>query len=92
MKLKPINDRVIILPSEAESKTKGGLIIPDSAKERPARGQVVSVGDGKDGGIMKLIPGDWVYYGRYAGQQIEFEGVDYVVMREDDVLAVLESE
>lgn len=90
MKFKPINDRVVVLPSDPESKTKGGIIIPDSAKEAPARGEVIAVGPGKDGNIMSLQPGDWVMYGRYAGIEIEWDGKKYLVLREDDILVIVE--
>lgn len=87
--MKPINDRVVIKPATAEETTKGGIIIPDTAKEKPQRGEVVAVGPGKDGNLMTVQVGDVVLYGKYAGQEITFEGEDYLIMREDDVLIIL---
>jgi len=88
--MKPIADRVIIKPAPAEEKTKGGIIIPDTAKEKPQRGEVIAVGPGKDGNMMTVTPGDLVLYGKYSGQEITFEGVDYLIMREDEILVVLD--
>lgn len=87
--MKPINDRVVIKPASAEETTKGGIIIPDTAKEKPQRGEVVAVGPGKDGNLMTVAVGDIELYGKYAGQEINFEGEDYLIMREDDVLIIL---
>ncbi len=87
--MKPIGDRVVIKPAPAEEKTKGGIIIPDTAKEKPQRGEVVAVGPGKDGNLMTVQVGDIVLYGKYAGQEINFEGEDYMIMREDDILVIL---
>jgi chaperonin GroES len=87
--MKPINDRVVIKPATAEETTKGGIIIPDTAKEKPQRGEVVAVGPGKDGNLMTVQVGDTVLYGKYAGQEINFEGENYLIMREDDVLIIL---
>jgi len=87
--MKPIADRVIIKPASAEEKTKGGIIIPDTAKEKPQRGEVIAVGPGKDGNMMTVHEGDIVLYGKYSGQEITHEGVDYLIMREDDILVVL---
>jgi chaperonin GroES len=89
MKMKPINDRVVVKPASAEEKTKGGIIIPDTAKEKPQRGEVVAVGPGKDGNLMTVQEGDIVLYGKYAGQELNYEGEDYIIMREDDILVVL---
>ncbi|MBP7184274.1 MAG: co-chaperone GroES [Saprospiraceae bacterium] len=89
MKVKPIGDRVVIKPAKAEEKTKGGIIIPDTAKEKPLRGEVVAVGKGKDGNLMTVQVGDFVLYGKYAGQEINLEGNEYMIMREDDILLVL---
>ncbi len=89
MKMKPINDRVVVRPASAEEKTKGGIIIPDTAKEKPQRGEVVAVGPGKDGNLMTVQEGDVVLYGKYAGQELNYEGEDYIIMREDDILVVL---
>jgi chaperonin GroES len=87
--MKPISDRVVVKPSPAEEKTKGGIIIPDTAKEKPQRGEIVAVGPGKDGNDMTVQKGDVVLYGKYSGQEINFEGVDYLIMREDDILVIL---
>ncbi len=91
MKLKPINDRIVIKPAPAEEKTKGGIIIPDTAKEKPQRGEVVAVGPGKEDIKMTVKVGDVVLYGKYSGQELTYEGVDYLIMREDDVLVILQS-
>ncbi|MEY4926800.1 MAG: hypothetical protein RI894_1236 [Bacteroidota bacterium] len=87
--MKPINDRVVVKPALAEEKTKSGIIIPDTAKEKPQRGEVVAVGPGKEGKGMTLAVGDIVLYGKYAGTELSHEGIDYLIMREDDVLIVL---
>ncbi len=89
MKLKPINDRIVIKPAPAEEKTKGGIIIPDTAKEKPQRGEVIAVGPGKEDVKMTVKPGDIVLYGKYSGQELSHEGVDYLIMREDDVLVII---
>lgn len=88
--MKPINDRVVVKPAPADEKTKGGIIIPDTAKEKPQRGEIVAVGPGKDGNDMNVSEGDIVLYGKYAGQEINWQGVDYLIMREDDILVILE--
>jgi chaperonin GroES len=87
--MKPINDRVVVKPAQAEEKTKGGIIIPDTAKEKPQRGEVVAVGPGKDGNLMTVQVGDIVLYGKYAGQELNHNGADYLIMREDDILVIL---
>jgi chaperonin GroES len=87
--MKPIADRVIIKPAPADEKTIGGIIIPDTAKEKPQRGEVIAVGPGKENNKMSVKKGDTVLYGRYSGQEITHEGVDYIIMREDDILVVL---
>ena len=89
MSFKPINDRVVVKPAPADEKTKGGIIIPDTAKEKPQRGEVIAVGPGKDGNAMTVKEGDTILYGKYAGQELSYEGVDYLIMREDDILVVL---
>jgi chaperonin GroES len=94
MNLKPLADRVIIKPLEAEQKTSGGIIIPDNAKEKPQKGEVVAVGPGKiaDNGqkvTMELKKGDKVLYGKYSGNEVTVDKQDYLIMRESDVLAVL---
>ncbi|GAB5550637.1 MAG: co-chaperone GroES [Saprospiraceae bacterium] len=88
--MKPINDRVVVKPSPAEEKTKGGIIIPDTAKEKPQKGEIVAVGPGKDGNLMTVSVGDTVLYGKYAGQELQHEGESYLIMREDDVLVILD--
>lgn len=87
--MKPINDRVIVKPDKAEEKTKSGIIIPDTAKEKPQRGTVIAVGPGKEGNKMTVKKGDKVLYGKYSGQEIQYEGTDYLIMREDDILVVI---
>ncbi len=87
--MKPINDRVIVKPAPAEEKTTGGIYIPDTAKEKPQKGEVVAVGPGKDGNLMTVQPGDTVLYGKYAGQELSIDGQDYLIMREDDILVIL---
>ncbi len=89
--MKPIGDRVVIKPAPAEEKTEGGILIPDTAKEKPQKGTVVAVGPGKDGNQPTVQVGDVVLYGKYAGQELTFEGEDYLIMREDDILVILES-
>ena len=88
--MKPINDRVVVKPAPAEEKTAGGIIIPDTAKEKPQRGEVIAVGPGKDGNEMTVQAGDVVLYGKYSGQELQYEGVDYLIMREDDILGITE--
>jgi len=87
--IKPLADRVIIEPAQAEQKTAGGIIIPDTAKEKPQRGKVVAVGPGKKDEPMTLKEGDVVLYGKYAGTEISIEGKDYLIMRESDVVAIV---
>jgi chaperonin GroES len=87
--MKPINDRVVVKPAPAEEKTAGGIIIPDTAKEKPQRGEVIAVGPGKEGNDMTVQAGDIVLYGKYSGQELHYEGTDYLIMREDDILVVL---
>lgn len=87
--MKPINDRVVVKPAAAEKKTKGGIIIPDTAKEKPQMGKVVAVGPGKDGIKPTVKKGDKVLYGKYAGQEFNFKSEDLLIMREDDILVVL---
>jgi len=90
MSLKPINDRVVIKPGAADEKTKGGIIIPDTAKEKPQKGKVVAVGPGKDDVKMTVKKGDTVLYGKYAGQELQYIGDDLLIMREDDILVILD--
>jgi chaperonin GroES len=87
--MKPINDRVVVKPAPAEEKTKGGIIIPDTVQEKPQRGEVVAVGPGKDGKALTVKKGDIVLYGKYSGQELSYEGDDFLIMREDDILVVL---
>lgn len=89
MNLQPLADRVIILPSPAEEVTVAGIIIPDSAKEKPLKGKVVAAGKGTKDEEMVLAEGDEVIYGKYAGTEIDFEGEKYIIMRQSDVLAVV---
>ena len=89
MKIQPLADRVLILPAAAEEKI-GGIIIPDTAKEKPLRGKVVATGKGTKDEEMFLKAGDEVLYGKYAGNELEFDGEKYLMMRQSDVLAVLE--
>ena len=90
MSIKPLADRVLILPAPAEEKTIGGIIIPDTAKEKPLQGKIVAVGQGTKDEEMILKVDDTVLYGKYTGSEIEFEGVKYLMMRQSDVLAVIE--
>lgn len=90
MNIKPLADRVLIEPKEAETKTAAGLYIPDTAKEKPQQGVVVAVGNGKQDEPMALKVGDNVLYGKYAGTEITVEGAKYLMMRQSDVLAVLQ--
>ncbi|MBK8514908.1 MAG: co-chaperone GroES [Saprospiraceae bacterium] len=87
--MKPINDRVVVKPAPAEEKTTGGIIIPDTAKEKPQKGEVIAVGPGKEGVKLTVKKGDTVLYGKYAGQEIQYQGEDYLIMREDDILVIL---
>ena len=89
MKIQPLADRVLILPAAAEEKI-GGIIIPDTAKEKPLRGKVVATGKGTKDEEMILKAGDEVLYGKYAGTELEYDGEKYLMMRQSDVLAVLE--
>ena len=88
MNVKPLADRVLIEPAPAETKTVGGIIIPDTAKEKPLKGTVVAVGGGTKDEDMVLKQGDEVLYGKYAGTEIEIEGKKYLIMRQSDVVAV----
>ena len=87
--IKPLSDRVIIEPAQAEEKTAGGLIIPDTAKEKPQRGTVVAVGPGKKDEPMTVKINDQVLYAKYAGTEISFEGKNYLIMRESDIVAIV---
>ena len=88
--IKPLADRVLVKPAEAEMKTAGGIIIPDTAKEKPLHGKIVATGKGTKDEEMILKAGDEVLYGKYSGTELEFEGEKYLMMRQSDVLAVIE--
>ncbi len=85
----PLADRVLVEPAPAEEKTAGGIIIPDTAKEKPQRGKVVAVGNGKKDEPLTVKAGDNVLYGKYSGTEISIEGKDYLIMRESDIYAVV---
>ena len=89
MNIKPLADRILIEPKEAETKTASGLFIPDTAKEKPQEGTVIAVGAGKKDEPMEVKPGDVVLYGKYAGTEINVEGKVYMMMRQSDILAVI---
>ena len=93
--IRPLHDRVIVKRVKEEEKTKGGIIIPDSAKEKPAEGEVIAVGNGKydDKGTLRPLTvkkGDRILFGKYSGNEIKVDGVDHLILREDDILGVLE--
>ncbi len=95
MSLKPLNDRVLVKRLESEERTAGGLYIPDTAKEKPSKGEVVAVGAGKRAEDGKLVPmtvkvGDMVLFNKYAGTEVKLDGVEHLVMREDDILAIID--
>ena len=95
LKIKPLDDRMVVEQSEAEEKTAGGIVLPDTAKEKPQRGKVIAVGPGKlldsgQRGKPSVSVGDEVFYGKYAGADIEVDGKKYVILRESDVLAIIE--
>jgi len=95
MKIRPLQDRVIVKRVKEEEKTKGGIIIPDTAKEKPIEGEVVAVGTGKvldDGKVRKMDvkEGDRVLFGKYAGTEVKIEGEEHLILREDDILGVIE--
>ncbi len=87
--IKPLADRVLVEPAAAEEKTASGIIIPDTAKEKPQRGQVVAVGGGKKDEPLTVKAGDTVLYGKYSGTEITIDGKDYLIMRESDIFAIL---
>lgn len=89
MTIKPLADRVLIKPAPAEEKTVGGIIIPDTAKEKPLQGSVITVGNGTKDEEIVLKAGDTVLYGKYSGTEVELDGEKYLIMRQSDVLAVL---
>ena len=87
--LKPLADRVLVEPAAAETTTSSGIIIPDTAKEKPQRGTIIAVGPGTKENPISLSVGDSVLYGKYAGTELNFEGVDYLIMKEADILAIV---
>lgn len=89
MNIRPLADRVLVLPAPVEEKTVGGIIIPDTAKEKPLKGEVIAAGNGTKDEEMVLKVGDHVLYGKYAGTEVEIDGTKYLIMRQSDVLAVL---
>lgn len=89
LNIKPIADRVVVEAAPAEEKTAGGIIIPDTAKEKPQKGKVVAVGDGKKDEPLTVKVGDTVLYGKYAGTELSYEGQEYLIMRESDIYAIL---
>lgn len=89
MNIKPLADRVLIAPAPAEERTIGGIIIPDTAKEKPLKGNVVAVGNGTKDEEMIVKVGDTVLYGKYAGTELELEGNKYLIMRQSDILAII---
>jgi chaperonin GroES len=96
MKIRPLQDRIVVKRLEGETQTKGGIIIPDTAKEKPIEGKVVAVGNGKvlkDGKVraLEVKVGDTVLFGKYSGTEVKLDGVEHVLIREDDVLAVTDS-
>ncbi|RLA98558.1 MAG: co-chaperone GroES [Deltaproteobacteria bacterium] len=95
MKIRPLQDRILVKRIEEEEKTKGGIIIPDTAKEKPQMGEIISIGKGKktdDGKVISLDvkEGDRVLFSKYAGTEVKIEGEEYLIMREDDILGVIE--
>ena len=89
MNIKPLADRVLVVPAPAEEKTIGGIIIPDTAKEKPLKGEVVAVGNGTKDEDMAVKVGDTVLYGKYAGTELELDGSKYLIMRQSDILAIV---
>ncbi|MBW6483013.1 MAG: co-chaperone GroES [Vicingaceae bacterium] len=89
LKIKPLADRVIVEPAAAEEKTAGGIIIPDTAKEKPQKGKVMAVGSGKKDEPLTVKKGDIVLYGKYSGTEITIEGKDYLIMKEADIYAIV---
>lgn len=91
--LKPLGDKVLIKPGKAEEKTKAGIIIPDTAKEAPAEGEIVALGTGKLAGgkthIFSVVKGDKVLYGKYSGDEVKIEGAEYKIMKEEEILGIL---
>ena len=95
MKFRPLHDRILVKRIEEEHQTRGGIVIPDSAKEKPVEGEIISIGTGKVDETGKVLPldvkaGDRVLFGKYSGTEIKIDGQDYLIMREDDVLGIME--
>lgn len=95
MALKPLHDRIIVRPAQAEETTKGGIIIPDTAKEKPMQGEIIAIGQGKQAEDGKITPlqvkiGDKVLYGKYAGTEVTVDGEELLIMRESDVFAIID--
>jgi len=95
MSLRPLSDRILVERVEEDAKTKGGIIIPDTAKEKPAEGKIIATGKGRMGEDGKLLPmdvkvGDRILFSKYGGTEIKIEGIDYLILRQDDVLGVIE--
>ena len=96
MKFRPLHDRILVERVESEEKTAGGIILPDTAKEKPQQGKIIAVGSGKRTEDGKIIPlelkaGDLILFGKYSGSEVKIEGIEYLIMREDDVLGLVES-
>ena len=89
MKLKPLADRVLVEPSAAETKTTSGIIIPDTAQEKPQKGMIVAVGKGTNENPLSVKVGDSVLYGKYSGTDLKYDGKDYLIMKESDILAII---
>ena len=89
MNIKPLSDRVLVQAAEAEEKTASGIILPDSAKEKPLQGTVLAVGPGTKDETMQVKAGDKVLYGKYAGTEVEYDGTKYLIMRQSDILAII---
>ena len=89
LSIKPLADRVLVEPAAAETKTTSGIIIPDTAKEKPQKGTIVAVGKGTKDNPINVSVGDSVLYGKYAGTELQHEGVDYLIMKENDILAIV---
>lgn len=89
VKVKPLADRVIVKPADAETKTSGGIIIPDTAKEKPQKGTIIAVGTGKKDEPLTVKEGDSVLYGKYSGTEITIDGNDYLIMKESDIFAIV---
>ena len=89
LNIQPLSDRVLVEPAAAETQTASGIFIPDTAKEKPQKGTVVAVGGGKTDYVMTVKVGDTVLYGKYAGTELKLDGKDYLIMREDDIFAII---